>query len=154
MPSRCRGTLTWLTIAPAPARVSIAARTVSSTSGWDRPGKPNPSATTPTRSPVAPASRPDVKSSGGGGTRWRGSSPSGPATTPSISAASPTVRAIRPRWAEGVLDRDRPRVGARAVRRLVPDGAAEGAGNADRAALVTAEREVNLAGRDQRGAPA
>ena len=75
----------------------MAARTASSTAGWDSPGMPNPSASTPTRSPATPASRSEEKSSGGGVARWRGSSPSGPARTPSISAASRTVRVIGPR---------------------------------------------------------
>src|SRR6516165_9773580 len=46
------------TAAPAAASWPIAARTVSSTPGCDRPGMPNPSLMTPIRSPATPASKP------------------------------------------------------------------------------------------------
>ncbi len=55
---------------------------------------------------------------------------------------------------EGYLDRERAGVRDQAVRRLVPDHAAERRRDPDRTALVAAERQVCVTGRDQGGAAA
>ncbi len=55
---------------------------------------------------------------------------------------------------EGVLDGKRSCVRHQSVGRLVPDRAAEGAGDPDRAALIAAERHLDVARGDQRCAAA
>ena len=58
-----------------------------------------------------------------------------------------------PRVIEGQLDRHDAGVRDQTVRRLHAVDAAEGGGNADRAALITADGHVDLAGRDERAEP-
>ena len=71
------------------------------------------------------------------------------------SAASSTVRVTGPAWSRRVGQRDEAVAGHPAVRRLDADRAGDGAGLADRAAGVGADRERGLEGRDRgRGAAA
>ena len=111
-------------------------------------GSPNPSATTPTRRPRrAPGQRRDVVRRGDVGRLARVEPVRRRRCTPSISAASATVRVIGPRWSIGLLDRERAGVGHQPVGRLVPDDAAVRGGDPDRAALVAAGGDVDHAGR-------
>ena len=84
--------------------------------------------------------------------RWRKSMPSGPAMTSSSSALSRTFAVIGPAVIEGDLERRDPGIGHEAEGRLEADDAAMARRDADRAGLVAADRHVDIAGGDQRGA--
>ena len=97
IPSRCIGSEIVVTFAPARSSVWAASCTIWSTSFSDAPSQPNPSLT---RASLSPLTLPlmaslyvSVRTS-----RWRGSSPSGPAMASRNTATSATVRAIGPVW--------------------------------------------------------
>ena len=59
----------------------------------------------------------------------------------------------RPDVVEGHVDREAPGIGNEAEGRLVPDHAAPGGGDADRAALIAADGHGHVAGGERGGAP-
>src|SRR6266540_625307 len=95
-PRSCMGIEISSTVAPSPSRRAAASRTFASTSGSD-PDWPNPSASTPMRTPSTPQSRASVYGATTGA-YCRGSRPSAPATTSSSSALSATDAVMGPTW--------------------------------------------------------
>ena len=95
-PSACSGIDTRSTVAPRPRNRSPASRTIASLAS-DELAWPKPSSTTAMRRPRTSrlrASRYGLDWP----PYWRGSSPSGPASTSSSSALSSTVPVIGPVW--------------------------------------------------------
>ena len=96
-PSRCHGRETGSTVAPSFSKACAASSTLASTSGSDS-SQPNPSRTMPSRNPAMSPVNAAVYACPSSPACWRGSSPSGPASTSSSNAVSCTVRAIGPVW--------------------------------------------------------
>ena len=97
LPSRCHGREIISTVAPSFSKACAASSTLASTSASDS-SQPNPSCTMPSRNPATSPFNARVYASPSSPARWRGSSPSGPASTSNNSAVSCTVRAIGPVW--------------------------------------------------------